>query len=1011
MKFGKRIKQLSCISALMFALGAGSAIAQVPGAPLIGTAAAGNAQAFVFFTAPASTGGSAITAFTASCNPGAITGSSATAPIPVSGLANATAYNCSVTAANASGSSAASTTVSVTPSASAPLTLLGVKSRKTHSTSGVFDIAIDNTIPITGPVSVEPRIIDAGHRVVFQFNATVSSFGPVTTVDDAAATITATPTQSANEVIVTLPAVPDKKRVTVSLPTVNGIAVNASASLAFRIGDVDASGTVTYDDVSTVKSRSGQMTVAANFRSDVSVSGAINSADISAVKSRATGAPPAVGPEPGTIMFVTQVPTLNDFASRATTFGNHTTSRMENVVRGGDLMIRYPDGVLRSLTREAGFGGNIKAGGIEEQRENAIAVREPTIHWSGNKAIFSMVVGAPKTRYEVNDYYWQIYEVTGLLRGQTAVITKVANQPLYNNVSPFYGTDDRILFTSDRPRNGQAHLYPQLDEYESAETVSGIWSLDPASADLRLLTHTPSGAFSPSIDSFGRVVFIRWDHMQQDQQADVDRADPVGRPRGSFNFSSEAVNATPLSGDNVRAELFPEPRAASLASGAAYGTVNGYTANFFTPWQINEDGTDEETLNHIGRQEFAVNQFLQPSFASDNQLTYQARGAISVSDGGIAIANTKSIRDDGGMFHLREDPTHPGTYFGIAAREFGTLTSDQIIKVTGAPGVNPEAMVLSDVTAIPPPLSVAVPGGRFRNPLPMKSGALIASHTERTVYIPEIEKTYPTDFRLRNLVASGNLFVAGTPLTSGINKSVTWFSPDEPLSYNGPLWEIEPVEVVARARPNKPASLLDAPESAVFAEESVNELTFRNWLKTNNLALIVTRNQTTRDRGDLQQPFNLQVPGGVKTIAAGARGAGKLYDISHFQIVQGDLIRGYAPDGQLREGRRVIAQPMHDDGGKNIANPGGPAGSVKIAADGSTAAFVPARRALAWQSTDAAGNPVVRERVWVTMQPGEVRVCASCHGANVKDQAGNGPPTNKPEALRTLLQAWKLLPP
>jgi hypothetical protein len=37
-------------------------------------------------------------------------------------------------------------------------------------------------------------------------------------------------------------------------------------------------------------------------------------------------------------------------------------------------------------------------------------------------------------------------------------------------------------------------------------------------------------------------------------------------------------------------------------------------------------------------------------------------------------------------------------------------------------------------------------------------------------------------------------------------------------------------------------------------------------------------------------------------------------------------------------------------------------------------------------------------------------VCASCHGANSRDQAGNNSPTNKPEALRELLRAWKLLP-
>jgi hypothetical protein len=80
---------------------------------------------------------------------------------------------------------------------------------------------------------------------------------------------------------------------------------------------------------------------------------------------------------------------------------------------------------------------------------------------------------------------------------------------------------------------------------------------------------------------------------------------------------------------------------------------------------------------------------------------------------------------------------------------------------------------------------------------------------------------------------------------------------------------------------------------------------------------------------------------------------------------------------------------------------------VAIAADGSIAAFVPARRALSWQLTDANGVPVVRERYWLTMQPGEVRVCGSCHGVNTHDQAGEAPPTNPPLALRQLLTHWQ----
>ncbi|MBA3930982.1 MAG: hypothetical protein C0521_15495, partial [Xanthomonas sp.] len=163
--------------------------------------------------------------------------------------------------------------------------------------------------------------------------------------------------------------------------------------------------------------------------------------------------------------------------------------------------------------------------------------------------------------------------------------------------------------------------------------------------------------------------------------------------------------------------------------------------------------------------------------------------------------------------------------------------------------------------------------------------------------------------------------------------------------------------------------------------------------------LIVTRNQTSRDRGDLQQPFNLEVPGGVKT----AKATGKVYQVSHYQILQGNQVRGYPG---VEAGRRVLAQPMAASQ-HNVANPSGPAGSTKIAADGSTAVFVPANRALAWQTTDASGEPVVRERVWVTMQPGEIRTCAGCHGENSRNQVNAAEAANKPEALRALLRQWK----
>jgi hypothetical protein len=49
----------------------------------------------------------------------------------------------------------------------------------------------------------------------------------------------------------------------------------------------------------------------------------------------------------------------------------------------------------------------------------------------------------------------------GLGPSDTPVITKVPNQPAsFNNVSPIYGTDDRIIFASRSMRRSLAHMLP-----------------------------------------------------------------------------------------------------------------------------------------------------------------------------------------------------------------------------------------------------------------------------------------------------------------------------------------------------------------------------------------------------------------------------------------------------------------------------------------------------------------------------------------------------------------------
>jgi len=683
------------------------------------------------------------------------------------------------------------------------------------------------------------------------------------------------------------------------------------------------------------------------------------------------------------IVFVTMVPNPSDFGTLAATFANHVANP-NTAYRGGDLWIRYADGTLKNLTQAAGYGVTGMQGAT------GIAVRDPAAHWDGSKIIFSMVVGAPTAQYQVGTFRWQLYEITGLGSSDTPVITKVANQPAsYNNVAPVYGSDDSIIFVSDRPRDDSVlHTYPQRDEYESTAINSGLWKL--SSSGLVILDHSPSGNFNPIIDSYGRVIFTRWDHLQRDQQN-------VGVDFGAYNFANEA-STTPLSS---APEQFPEAR--NVNDPDYVNTVNLFTINQFFPWMMNQDGTDLETLNHIGRQE--IGNYIERSFNTDSNV----QEFYSQYQTG---ANTKDFTL---FLHIKEDPTNPGLYLGTSCPEFGSHSGGQVISITGAPGLNPDSMVVDYLTHPDTANTSNSPSvnhsGLYREPLPLSNGKLVAVHTSETRTDSNIGTSAAPlsryDYRLKLLSKTGSYYLPSTPLTAGITKSVSFWNPDQLVSYNGNLWEMMPVELSARTRPSAPSATLPAIEASVLSDLGVSLGELQSYLRENKLALVVSRNLTSRDKNDRQQPTNLRVAG---TTTQALPNSGKIYDISLMQFFQGDLIRGYS-NGNT-SGRRVLAQKMHSvpDG----INPPGqstlPEGSVEIGSDGSMAAFVPAGRALSWQLLAPDHSAVVRERYWLTFQPGEVRVCASCHGVNTTDHLAGPAPTNKPLALANLLAHWKGLP-
>lgn len=609
-----------------------------------------------------------------------------------------------------------------------------------------------------------------------------------------------------------------------------------------------------------------------------------------------------------------------------------------------------------------------------------------------------MVTNSPAGPGDTNQYFWQLYEITNFVTpGSVPIISKVPNQPSnYNNVMPCYGTDGRIIFVCDRPRNGDPKLYPQLDEYNNIPSNTGLWSLDPATGDLFQLDHSPSGDFNPFVDSFGRVIFTRWDHLVQDRNATDDRLGNA--TNGTFNYFDESTTNYDLNYRPI--ETFPEPRTFD-GQQLALLKLQGNAFNSFLPWMQNEDGTAMEVLNHVGRHEL-FNSFRGSSFTNDPNLIQQFSLANRL------FSDTNYLNN---FMEIREDPRHPGSYFGIDAPDFGTHAAGQILTLSGSPALNGEQMRITNITAVA--MKGPNAGGVYRNPLPMSDGQLVACLSPgASLDVNSGSAAFPKSayaFRLVRLTnAPSGLWNNAGFLTAGITNNSSYWSGNTLVTHTNFFWELQPVEVVSNTIPQSQTAGISAIEAQVFLDEGVDIPVMQSWLRSNNLALLISRNVTARDRADREQPFNLRVPGGVQTLGTNT---GTIYDISYIQFLQADQLRGltYGKSNPV-PGRRVLAMPLHDPAATNfnLPNTNNLTGVSQLGLDGSQATFLPARRALTHQTVDASGNHAVRERYWLTYQPGEIRTCAVCHGLNVADQIGRPVPTNAPSALRDLLRYWKV---
>ncbi|MBC3926687.1 fibronectin type III domain-containing protein [Undibacterium sp. CY21W] len=193
--------------------------AATPGAPTGVTATAGNAQASVAFTAPASDGGSAILDYTVTSSPGGFTATGAASPLNVTGLTNGQAYTFTVTARNANGSgTASSASTAVTPKATQTITF---------NPPGAQTFGTTPTLTATASSGLTPTFTSTTTGV-----CTITSGGALTFVTAGSCTINAD--QAGNAAFSAAATVPQTF-------TVNAIAPGAPTAAAGTAGDTQVS--------------------------------------------------------------------------------------------------------------------------------------------------------------------------------------------------------------------------------------------------------------------------------------------------------------------------------------------------------------------------------------------------------------------------------------------------------------------------------------------------------------------------------------------------------------------------------------------------------------------------------------------------------------------------------------------------------------------------------------------------------------------------------------------------
>ncbi|QGS58109.1 Ig-like domain-containing protein [Shewanella algae] len=240
--------------------------AVVPGAPTSVNAVASDASATVSFSAPASTGGAAISGYTVTSSPGGLTASGAGSPLTVSGLSNGTDYSFTVSASNTAGTGPASSpSNTVTPKANQSISFNNPGAQSFGTTPTLTATASSGLTPVFSSNSTGVCTITASGTLTFVTTGICSIDADQAGDSSYNAAPTVTQSFTVNAVV---PGAPT---------SVNAVASEASATVSFSAPASTGGAAISSY---TVTSTPGGLT-ASGAGSPLTVSGLSNGTDYS----------------------------------------------------------------------------------------------------------------------------------------------------------------------------------------------------------------------------------------------------------------------------------------------------------------------------------------------------------------------------------------------------------------------------------------------------------------------------------------------------------------------------------------------------------------------------------------------------------------------------------------------------------------------------------------------------------------------------------------------------------